>query len=460
MLASEVSAPPLGARPRRRPLLPDRLVRLGAYAAFAANLAILTYFWTDPGLADLRFDKAAALMSFGRLCGLYAIALLLTQVLLMARVPLLERAFGQDTLARWHRWVGFTSFHLLAVHILTTWVGYTWSQNTSYLRELWVIVWTLPGLLLATVGTALICLVVVISLRAARRRLRYEVWHLLHLYAYVGIGLLMPHALWNGTEFVGMAWGTRYLWAVYVLAAGCVLAFRVALPLWRTHRHELFVTEVRPEGPGVVSVRMRGNDLHRLPVRAGHFLQWRFLGGRGWTRTHPYSLSAAPRSDELRITVKDVGDGLAHLRPGARVLFEGPYGRLTGAVRRRRKVALFAAGIGITPLRALLEDLAYAPGEAVLVYRARSEADFVHREELEAIAAQRGARVHLLAGPRGAGDDWLPAGAGVTLDALVPDLADHDIYVCGPPTWTRAVLAAARAAGVPRAQLHSERFSW
>lgn len=459
MTPHTLAAPAVTRRPPRF-ALPDQLVRVVAYAAALGNLAVLAFFWLSPGLHDLVLRGAPAVMSIGRLAGLTAIALLLTQVMLMARIPWLERAFGQDALARVHRWVGFTSFHLLLLHILATWIGYSWDMGHGYLQELWRIVWTLPGVLLAAAGTALIVLVVTISLRAARRRLRYELWHLLHLYAYVGIGLLMPHVLWNGTEFLGQTWAKRYLWAVYLLAAGSVLAFRVALPLLRTRRHRLTVTEVRPEGPGVVSVHLRGRDLDRLPIRAGHFLQWRFLGGRGWTRSHPYSLSAAPRADALRITVKDAGDGLAHLRPGARVLFEGPYGRLTGAVRRQRKVALFAAGIGITPLRALLEELDYAPGEAVLVYRARTEADFVLREELTELARERGVRVHLLPGRRGPGSDWLPAGARVTLTDLVPDPAGHDFYVCGPPVWTRAVLTAARAAGVPRSQLHSERFSW
>ncbi len=450
--------PPRRTRTRFAP--PDQLIRIVAYAAVLANMGVFAAFWLSPGLHDLVLLGAPAVMSFGRLAGLTAIALLLTQVMLMARIPWLERAFGQDTLARWHRWVGFTSFHLLVAHIVTTWIGYTWDHGHSYLHELWRIVWDLRGMLYAVAGTALLVLVVTISLRAARRRLRYELWHLLHLYAYVGIGLLMPHMLWNGTEFLGQTWAKRYLWAVYLLTAGSVLVFRVALPLLRSWRHQLTVTEVRSEGPGVVSVRMTGRDLDRLPIRAGHFLQWRFLGGRGWTRSHPYSLSAAPKRDELRITVKDVGDGLAHLRPGARVLFEGPYGRLTGAVRRKRRVALIAAGIGITPLRALLEELDYAPGEAVLVYRARTQADLVLRAELAALARERGVHVHLLVGGRGPGGDWLPGGAGVTLSDLVPDPAEYDFFVCGPPRWTEAVLAAARRAGVPRAQLHSERFSW
>ena len=99
-------------------------------------------------------------------------------------------------------------------------------------------------------------------------------------------------------------------------------------------------------------------------MAAGQFFNWRFLSGPGWTRSHPYSLSAAPTDDTLRITVKDLGDGshaLADLKPGTRVVIEGPYGRLHAGVRTRQKVTLMASGIGISPLRALLDDLPAAP---------------------------------------------------------------------------------------------------
>ena len=66
-------------------------------------------------------------------------------------------------------------------------------------------------MLLATAGTALLVMVVVTSVRAARRRLRYESWHLLHLYAYLGVGLALPHQLWTGTDFVVLAVRPRLL---------------------------------------------------------------------------------------------------------------------------------------------------------------------------------------------------------------------------------------------------------
>ena len=82
-----------------------------------------------------------------------------------------------------------------------------------------------------------------------------------------------------------------------------------------------------PEGDGLLSVHMTARRGTTMPVEGGQFFTFRFVSGKGWTRAHPYSLSAAPDGRNLRITVKVVGDGssaLRLLRPGTRVLIEGP----------------------------------------------------------------------------------------------------------------------------------------
>ncbi|MFD0591228.1 hypothetical protein ACFQZ4_00395 [Catellatospora coxensis] len=63
-----------------------------------------------------------------------------------------------------------------------------------------------------------------------------------------------------------------------------------------------------------------------------------------------------------------------------------------------------AAGIGITPMRALLEGMRYADSELTLIYRARSADELVLRDEIDAIAAERGAQVIYLPGPRRPGE--------------------------------------------------------
>jgi predicted ferric reductase len=440
-----------------------------AGVAAALSLAVVTVLWiAHHGGRDVTGGGWTAAGAIGRLAALWSSDLLLIQVVLMARIPLVERAFGQDTLARWHRWTGFASFHLLLAHVVLAVLADAARARTGVLGQARDMVLTYPGMLLATAALVALVLVVVTSLRYARRRLRYESWHLLHLYAYLGLGLALPHELWTGTDFAGSPAARAYWWALYLAAAASVLVFRLGTPIWRTTRHRLRVDHVEPEAHGLVSVYLRGRALDRLPVRAGQFFVWRFLDGPGWSRGNPFSLSGPPRADQLRITVKGLGDGsarVATLREGTRVLIEGPYGRLTAESYRGGPVTMLACGVGITPLLALLWDLPYGHGRATLVYRARHAEEVAFRSELDWLAEQRGVRLVPLIGPRAEPSSWLPAEYGDYTDSealrqIAPDIADHDLYLCGPDAWTAAVRNAARFAGVPAAHLHRERFAW
>jgi predicted ferric reductase len=458
------SARPVVPSGRRARL--DAAVRTGALVVLWLGLLLVSYWWVaDGGIRDLG-DWADGLTSTGRLTGLLASVLLLVQVLLMARVPVLEHAFGQDRLARLHRLVGFTSFTAMLAHIgLITW-GYAAGELTRTPATAWELTVDYPGMLLAVAGTACLVMVVVTSVQAARRRLRYESWHLLHLYAYLGVGLALPHQLWTGQDFTGSTARTVFWWGLYGVTAAAVLVWRVALPLWRSARHGVRVTAVVPEGDGTVSVWMATRPGAPLPVEAGQFLTFRFLSGPGWTRGHPYSLSAAPSGRDLRITVKAVGDGSAAvrgLRPGTRVLVEGPYGRLSARARTRPKVALIGAGVGVTPLRALAEALQYAPGDAVLLYRYTDRPLF--SGELQHLADTRGLRVLGLSGHRRGPGSWLGDGVGNASDLAaltwwVPDIADRDVYVCGPEPWAADVRRTTEAAGLPADRFHVESFGW
>ncbi|HET7399313.1 MAG TPA: ferredoxin reductase family protein [Intrasporangium sp.] len=410
-----------------------------------------------------------AMTTLGRLAGLLSSVLILIQVLLMARIPMVEQAWGQDELARVHRVVGFTSFSLMLAHIGLVIVGYAAGTSLGVVGTFVDQVLHSPGMLLALAGTVALVMVVATSIRKARARLRYESWHLLHLYAYLGAGLALPHQLWTGQDFRSSAVATVFWWGLYAATLAAVLVFRLALPAVRSARHRLVVADVVAESPTVTSVVITGRALERLPARAGQFFQWRFLDGPGSSRAKPFSLSAAPDGRSLRLTGEAVGPGsgrLRSLRPGTKVLLEGPYGRLHAGTKVRQRSVLIGAGIGITPLRALLEELPAGPDETVLIYRVGSTEDIVLADELVELARSKGARVVAVVGHRAPDrDSWLPAQLGHLGDAeallrIVPDVAQRDVFVCGNPAWMRSVMGAARAAGVPEQALHSERFSY
>ncbi|HEY5554909.1 MAG TPA: ferredoxin reductase family protein [Cellulomonas sp.] len=464
-VAAGARSPRMLTAPARRGWWPDAV---GTFTWVTA-LIVVALWVSGGGIQALLPFGAATMSSLGRLSGLLASDLMLLQVLGMARIPWAERSFGQDRLAKWHRLMGLGSFYLLLAHLVTIVIGYAGSAGQTVLGEAWSMILTFPGMLIATAGTLMIWFVVATSIRVARRKLRYESWHLLHLYAYLGIALALPHQLWTGTDFIGHRWATLYWWTLYAFALFSVLVFRIGRPALLSLRHSLRVAAVVHEGPGIVTLHLTGQHLHHMRVAAGQFFVWRFLSGPGWSRGHPFSLSGAPTTAGLRLTIGtrgDDGERIATLKPGTRVLIEGPYGRMTADVRTRPRVAVFASGLGIAPLMSLLHEHIPTEGPATLVYRMSRADDEVLAADIEWLVQNTGLRHIPLVGPRSrVGTPWLPQELGHVrgpdaVRLLVPDLDDHDVFVCGPGPWSDAVEADLRAAGVPPEALHVENFSW
>ncbi|MFD3584356.1 ferric reductase-like transmembrane domain-containing protein [Streptomyces sp. NPDC058683] len=420
---------------------------------WAGAAAVFVLWWSDTGSV---VGAAGWLTGAGRMAGLlcgYACAVL---VGLMARVPLLEVRVGSDRVARWHATAGRYTVCLLTAHIVLILTGYAAQDHASLVHEAVDVVLHYPEMLKATAGTLILFAVGVTSVRAMRRRTRYEFWYYVHLLTYAAVFLAFGHQLALGNDFNGKPVATAFWYALYLGVAALVVWFRVLAPVRLNLRHRLRVESVRQEAPGVYSVVVRGRRIGELGAQAGQFFRWRFFGGdgMGWTST-PYSLSAPPRGDLLRITVKALGDhsaAVSLLRPGTRVWAEGPYGSLTADRAIGHRSLLIAAGVGVTPLRALFETL---PGEVTLLYRARTAEDLALGGELEAIARWRGARVlYALNGPHGE----RPALTAESLRTAFPGLATHDVYICGPHGFAQELYGALRAAGVPDRRIHHESF--
>ncbi|QJT04781.1 ferredoxin reductase family protein [Streptomyces asoensis] len=427
---------------------PKVVARTGLYAVLAANAAVVTLFAVQAGFAS------NALVVIGRFAGLYSALLMAFQLLLIARLPWLDRRIGMDRLTNWHRWTGFGLLWTLAGHVVFITFGYAESSSMNPVSQLVDLAETVEGVLRAAVAMVLILAIGGASGRWARRRLAYETWHFIHLYAYVAVVLAFTHQVAVGTTFTASSAATVYWYVVWGVALGSVFLGRLALPLWRNWRHQLRVEAVVPEADNVVSVYITGRDLDRLPARAGQFFLWRFLTKDRWWQANPFSLSAAPDGTRLRLTAKAAGDGsagLRHLKPGTRVFAEGPYGAFTAMHRTRPEALLIAGGVGVTPIRALLEEI---HGHAVVIYRVAGERDAVLYDELRELALTKGAELHLVTGPP-VPDRLAPR----ELSALVPDIAERDVFLCGPPPMMNAVLGTLRELDVPKPQIHFERFS-
>ncbi len=421
-------------------------VGLGATTALTLTAETASQLTAPGGLATFA----------GNLTGMVGTYLALLMVLLVSRIPFVEQVLGQDGLLRWHRRLAPWPISLLLAHAVLLTAGYAQAARTGPWHEVNTLLFSYPDVLLATVGLGLMCLAGVISIRAIRQRVRREVWWAVHLGMYLALSVSFAHVIVLGPSFVGHPL-TRLAWSVaWAATAGVVLAYRVGLPVLRSLRYRLRVAEVREEGPGVVSVICAGRRLDRLAVSGGQFFFWRFLTPGLWWLAHPYSMSALPQPPYIRLTVKDVGDhsaALARLRPGTRVAIEGPYGIFTRHFQRRPRVLLIAAGIGVTAIRSLLEDLPRSARPVVLL-RASSDADLVLRTEIADLVKRRGGQLHELTGNRTAAaiDQY-------SLRHTVPDLKERDLYVCGPEAFVTSVVEVARSLGIPGEAIHHEAFA-
>lgn len=417
-------------------------------------IAVLALWWHDtPSLHGMGDWLTGAGRILGLLAG-YAVVVLLA---LMARLPPLERGVGADRLARWHAMGGRYVVGLITGHALLIIWGYAVMAHTGVVSETGTLLTSYPDVLMATVAGFLLLGIGLVSARAVRRHLQYDTWYYLHLYTYLAIALAFSHQLAVGASFIGSL-PARAVWsALYLAAAAGVVWYRFLTPLRLSARHRFRVMSVEAEAPGVISVFIGGRRLAELNARPGQFFRWRFLTRGLWWSSHPYSLSAAPGGQFLRITVKDRGDhsrALERLRPGTRVFAEGPYGAFIPR-RTGRRVLLLAGGVGITPLRAMFATLG---GDVTLIYRASSESELVFREELDAIAQDRGLTVHYVVGSRAelGGDPLTPD----VLRWLVPGVHRMDVYLCGPTGMTETAVAALAGAGVPRRRIHYESFEF
>jgi predicted ferric reductase len=446
-------------RQLRRP--PDRHwpggpALFGVLAWAGLGLALLAW-WNDTPTGSIT-NRGELFVHTGRIAGLIGGYTLLVQVLLRSRVGFVERLVGTERITRWHRELGAALLVTVLAHAATILVGYAMLDRTNLFDELGVLMTEYEDMTSAVVATAVLVAVGLMAVRTVRAAMPYELWKFLHAASYLVLLLSYGHQFANGQQLFRPGLG-RVLWfCLYVGVLGCLVWGRVVAPLRLNLRHRFRVAQVVEEGPNAISIYLTGRELQRA-ARAGQFYRWRFLAPGLWMQAHPFSLSAAAHPQSLRLTVKIVGThtaGLRRLAPGTRIWAQGPMGSFTASHRTRSRALLIAAGIGIAPVRALLEEL---PLRSVVIYRARTFEDVLLHEELDRIAEDRNATIWYVIGSR---DEPAPRAllTGAGLLQLVPDVKQRDVYVCGPPGFIEAMRMALRQARVRRRQVHDTIFEF
>ncbi len=437
------------------------LAQYAVVSILAANVLAIIWIWQtgsayyldNPGDGNIWF-------AFGRLTGLLGQFALLLQLLFIGRAPFIERPFGFDKLNAVHRWIGYTIASLMIAHPFLLTYGTARSNGSSLIGQFVDYLTNREHVFNSYLGSVLLIVVILSSIVIVRKKVPYETWYFVHLLTYVAVGLIFLHQLHTGDVRSGGPW-------IYWLTLNCVVGgsfviYRWIRPLWLIWFHQFRVDHVQTEVLGVTSVYIIGKHLDRFGFKPGQYANLRFLSRtHGW-QSHPFSFSAGPNGHFLRFSMKASGDytkTLEQLRPGTPVLIDGPLGQFILSRANRKKILMIAGGIGITPLRALLDDEHITDRDTVLLYANRTVQDIALRAELDTYTQHGAFRiVYFLNAP-------LPGYESGYIDRekivrLVPDFYDREVFLCGPPMMMKAVVTQLRGLGYEDRHIHYERFSF
>ncbi|MET3720041.1 MULTISPECIES: ferric reductase-like transmembrane domain-containing protein [unclassified Arthrobacter] len=234
------SAPGRFARQHRQRMRRADLLTVIVWASVATALAL---WLADGGLRAVN-SLASFFTAAGIVAGLAGMDLVLLMLLLVARIPFIDRTVGHDRALEFHRKLGKPSLYLLLAHGLLLAVGYGMAERLDPVSEAGAL-WTLvPDMWLAFVSMALFLAVVVTSSVAVRRLFPYEFWYVVHLLTYAAVGTSLPHHFSVGGLFAEGSWHRWYWLAVCIATGAALFHYRLTQPLAATSRHQLTVSRV------------------------------------------------------------------------------------------------------------------------------------------------------------------------------------------------------------------------
>lgn len=428
------------------------------------NLAVIVWFWQDGNLGLVTSGSAGLmLLAVGRLAGMLATFFALTQFVVMGRQGWLEPIFGLDKLAIFHRRNGIATLCLVLLHPFLIVLGNAILSGQSPLAQYLEFV-SLTTVALASFAVLLLLLTVGSSIYIARKHLKFETWYAVHLANYLAVVLFAIHQFVVGSDLQSNTALWYYWLGLYVFTALNIVAWRWILPLVRSRYFGFRVDKVVAETPTANSVYITGRNMQNFKARGGQFVMVRFLAKSFAWQEHPFSLSMLPNGKQLRLTIRALGDftnAIPKLKKGTRVIVSGPHGAYTHDRQVTDKVVYIAGGIGITPIRSLIEERSQMsePGDSVLIYGNRTQADTALLAELQKLGAKINMPIYnvLSEQPGYKGEKGYVDGEKIA--RLVPDIIERDVYLCGPPPMMRGIIAALTEMGVPKKQIHYERFA-
>lgn len=440
---------------------PIRVRKFFIYVLLVSNIiGIFTLWWIKSSYYIHNPADGNMLIALGRITGLLGEYFLLVQLILVGRVRWAEHLFGFDKLNKFHRLIGYSILSLLLTHPLLLTMGNAQANGVSLFAQFADFLANKSNVLLSFIALLIFIFVVFLSIAIVRKKLRYETWYFSHLLTYLAIGLALSHQL--GTGDLRSGWPLNYWYVLNFGVFGFVLLYRFARPIYLFFEHRFFIEDVVQETPDTYSVYIFGKNMDKFHFEAGQYANINILA-KGMWYTHPFSFSSAYNGKFVRFTIKSLGDytsTIKDVKKGTPVIIDGPLGLFIETRSTRDKYLFIGGGIGITPLRSMIESLSSKKKDMVLLCGSRTEKDIAFKQEFENLCKDcPSISIHNVLGTPTPGYE-----SGFIdkekIVRLVPDFYTREVFLCGPPPMMKATVENLKGLGFSEDHIHYEKFSF
>jgi predicted ferric reductase len=417
----------------------------------AALVPVIIGWWAG-NYPDLS-ASGARLIAIGRLLGLISAFAILLEILLISRLPFIEKYFDLHDKNDLHRLNGYLILATFVGHIVFLTIGYSLPFKIGIVDQFWQLNQGSWPVLLATIGTIIFIFTIILSVRLIRKNLKYELWYLPHLLIYGAILATFIHQITDGQDFITQTWFKMYWIALFVLVFGVVLVFRFIRPAINYLRFRFKIEQITKEASDIYSVIITGRNLQKFKFEAGQYANFWFLSKSTWWENHAYSFSCPPGKNRLRITIKTTGDfgkKVPHFKTDMPVVIDGPRGAFTASRAISDNIILIAGGIGIAPYLSTISALLASGKNVKLYYAAHDDSQIAFKRELQALQ-NAGLKVIIFNSSQG---------NRINEEALNTCVKDNtDVFICGPTNMTEQFCQTLTKCRLCKKRIIAERFS-
>ena len=412
-------------------------------------IPVIIWAYLEP-ISSRFLDVSTTFTSIGQILGLVGMVMFSINLILVGRFKFLDKYFeGLDKVYIDHSKIGIISFSLMLFHPLFLVVSYIKISLKD--AALFFVPFVNSAI---TWGIFSLLLVIILISLTLYIKLKYHVWKFSHKFMVIAFIFSILHTILIPSDVSRS--GLLRFYILFMASIGLIVSTRQAFLDKFIKKIKYKVRNINYLNKDILEVEMEPVGT-RMNFISGQFSFFTFSNKIVSSESHPFSISSSNAENNLKITVKNLGDYtnlLNNLKVNDDVLVDGPYGNFSYKNVDSKNQIWIAGGIGITPFLSMVKSL--EDGYIVdLYYSVKEKTEAVYLNDLQEIQNNNSNFNFNLWNTKEKG--YIKA---ESVSSISNGLDHKEIFLCGPLVFMESLKNQFISLGVDINKIHYENFSF